>query len=59
MKHMFLMSHFNLSWLNGLISKVLALLTVPDTIRIELPVGRHSLFFSLIAFEQILINPAE
>ena len=42
--------------LNGLISKVLALLRVPDTIRIELPIGRHSLFFSLIAFEQILIN---
>jgi signal transduction histidine kinase len=42
--------------LNGLINKVLALLTIPDTIKIELPIGRHSLFFSLIAFEQILIN---
>jgi signal transduction histidine kinase len=35
---------------------VLALLTVPDDVQVELPAGRNAINFSLIAFEQILIN---
>jgi len=42
--------------LNQLIGKIISLLVVPDTIKIELPAGRHPINYSLIAIEQILIN---
>lgn len=42
--------------LNGLVQKVLALLPLPDSIKIELPAGKHTIHFSLIAFEQLLLN---
>ena len=42
--------------LNMLLNKMLGLLSVPANIHIELPVGKHRLLFSIIAFEQILIN---
>jgi len=42
--------------LNGVLSKIIAMLTVPGNIEITLPAGRHLLKTSLIAFEQIIIN---
>lgn len=42
--------------LNTLINKIVSLLIVPDSIRIELPPGKHPVHFSIIAVEQILIN---
>ena len=42
--------------LNALIEKVLSLLVVPDSIKIILPDRKHHLHFSIIAFDQILIN---
>ncbi|MET3606941.1 signal transduction histidine kinase [Mucilaginibacter rubeus] len=42
--------------LNALITKVVSLLVVPDSIRIILPANKHLLHFSIIAFDQILIN---
>jgi len=42
--------------LNSLITKILGLLTVPDSIRIELPAEKYEVHFSIIAFEQILMN---
>lgn len=42
--------------LNALINRIVSLLPVPDSIRIEVPPGRHPLNFSIIAMEQILIN---
>lgn len=41
---------------NALIAKVVSLLTVPDSVRIELPVEKHLVNFSVIAFDQVLIN---
>lgn len=38
------------------INRIVGLLTVPQSVRIELPSERHQIYFSLIAFEQILIN---
>ncbi|ASU35093.1 sensor histidine kinase [Mucilaginibacter xinganensis] len=45
--------HFEL---NGLINKVKTMLTVPPNVEIILPPEQHRLYFSVIAFEQILIN---
>lgn len=42
--------------LNGLIRKVLSLLSAPDNMQIELPADQHQVYFSLVAMEQILIN---
>jgi signal transduction histidine kinase len=42
--------------LNPLITKVVSLLVVPESISIVLPETRHRLHFSIIAFDQILIN---
>lgn len=42
--------------LNVLINRIISLLMVPDSICIELPAGKHRLYFSIIAVEQILIN---
>jgi signal transduction histidine kinase len=42
--------------LNALINRIMSLLTVPDSMSIELPSCKHSLHFSIIAIEQILIN---
>jgi signal transduction histidine kinase len=42
--------------LNALINKVISLLVVPENIRIVLPESKHLLHFSIIAFDQILIN---
>jgi signal transduction histidine kinase len=42
--------------LNALITKVVSLLVVPENIRIVLPENKHLLHFSIIAFDQILIN---
>jgi signal transduction histidine kinase len=42
--------------LNNLINKVMALLSVPGNVDIILPELKHKLYFSIIAFEQILIN---
>lgn len=42
--------------LNALITKVVSLLVVPESISIVLPETRHRLHFSIIAFDQILIN---
>ncbi|QEC78608.1 GAF domain-containing sensor histidine kinase [Mucilaginibacter ginsenosidivorax] len=42
--------------LNALIGKVVSLLTVPDSIRIEWPDENQQVYFSVIAIEQILIN---
>jgi signal transduction histidine kinase len=42
--------------LNQLIRKIISLLVLPETIKIALPDGKHSINFSLIAIEQILIN---
>jgi len=42
--------------LNGLLQKVLSLLNVPDDVRVELPPDGNIIHYSLIAFEQIIIN---
>lgn len=42
--------------MNALANKIISLLTIPDSIRIELPAGKHQVYFSIVAFEQILIN---
>ncbi|MCW3110948.1 MAG: hypothetical protein JWQ09_5454 [Segetibacter sp.] len=42
--------------LNGLLSRVVALLVKPDNIEIILPVGEHELSVSTVAIEQIMIN---
>lgn len=42
--------------LNGLIRKVMSLLTIPENIEIILPEEEHRLYLSIIALEQILIN---
>ncbi|AMR32326.1 hypothetical protein A0256_13300 [Mucilaginibacter sp. PAMC 26640] len=41
---------------NGLIDKVLKLLVIPDNVGVALPEVQHTIKFSLIAFEQILMN---
>lgn len=42
--------------LNALVKKVLNMLTVPDNLQLELPYEKHTMYFSLIAMEQLLIN---
>ena len=42
--------------LNSLIDKVVSMLIVPDNVEIIPPQEEHSIFFSAIAFEQILLN---
>ncbi|MFD0748829.1 GAF domain-containing sensor histidine kinase [Mucilaginibacter calamicampi] len=42
--------------LNGLLQKVLGLLTVPEDVQVELPPNRNIIHYSVIAFEQIIIN---
>ena len=42
--------------LNTLIAKVVALLTVPDSIKIVWPLEKNAMYFSVIAVEQLLIN---
>ncbi|HTI58137.1 GAF domain-containing sensor histidine kinase [Mucilaginibacter sp.] len=42
--------------LNALIAKIVTLLVVPENIRIVVPGTRHRLYFSIVAFDQILIN---
>jgi signal transduction histidine kinase len=42
--------------LNALVAKVVGLLTVPDSIKIEWPDENHQVYFSVIAVEQILLN---
>lgn len=42
--------------LNALITKIVSLLVVPENISIVVPQTRHRLYFSMVAFDQILIN---
>jgi len=42
--------------LNSLLRKVIAMLVVPENIEIILPEENHSLYISIIAFEQIMLN---
>ena len=42
--------------LNRLITKAVSMLIVPDNVQIILPEEEHSIYFSIIAFEQILLN---
>jgi len=42
--------------LSAIVARVQSLLNVPDSVRIELPAAKHQLHYSIIAFEQILIN---
>jgi signal transduction histidine kinase len=42
--------------LNALTNKIVSLLTVPDSIRIEIPSAKQMVNFSIVAMEQILIN---
>jgi len=42
--------------LNSLLRKVIAMLVVPENIEVVLPDENHSLYISIIAFEQIMLN---
>lgn len=42
--------------LKALVNRLLSLLVVPDNVQIDLPIATHKVYFSIIAFEQILIN---
>ena len=42
--------------LNTMLSRILALLTIPDSISIKLPVKGIEIYLSMIALEQIMIN---
>ncbi|MDP9081455.1 MAG: GAF domain-containing sensor histidine kinase [Bacteroidota bacterium] len=42
--------------LNSLIQKVISMLAVPENVEIILPEEKQMIYFSMIAFEQILIN---